>query len=174
ACRTAARTSGRDVGGRERQEAERCAVRPLVLKRPVVSLEHGEEERQGEDRVRPHAEQRHMVLLDQRLPLVVGEREPGAGLAGVAAEQSVRHGPLPPRHGAGRVLAVPVDEIRVAVDGEEELVQEVLAHADAPSAPFGYQVKYASMVWNRSRLSTWSAATPSPAAPIISMKSMNP
>ena len=30
------------------------------------------------------------------------------------------------------------------------------------------------MVWNRSRESTWSAATPSPATPIISMKSMKP
>ena len=43
-----------------------------------------------------------------------------------------------------------------------------------PLRDFGYQVKYASMVWNRSRVSTWSAATPSPATPIISMKSMNP
>ena len=30
------------------------------------------------------------------------------------------------------------------------------------------------MVWNRSRVSTWSAFAPSPATPIISMKSMNP
>ena len=30
------------------------------------------------------------------------------------------------------------------------------------------------MVWNRSRESTWSAFAPSPATPIISMKSMNP
>ena len=33
------------------------------------------------------------------------------------------------------------------VHGVQELVQQVLAHA---AAPFGYQVKYASMVWNRS------------------------
>ena len=30
------------------------------------------------------------------------------------------------------------------------------------------------MVWNRSRVSTWSAVTFSPATPIISMKSMKP
>ena len=37
-----------------------------------------------------------------------------------------------------RLVAIPLDEFGVAVDGEQELVEQVFAHA---GAPFGYQVK---------------------------------
>ena len=57
---------------------------------------------------------------------------------------------FPPGDGAARVFAVALNQLWVAVDGEKELVEEVLAHA---FTPFGYQVKYASIVWNRSSVS---------------------
>src|SRR5215204_4750486 len=110
--------------------------------------------------MRTHLEQRHVIVLSECPALFVG-----------AVQDLVGHLPFPPGHRLRRVCTVTLDQLGIAVDGEEELVQQVFAHT---SAPFGYHVKYASMVWNRSRVSTWSALTPSPATPIINMKSMKP
>src|SRR6478609_4446798 len=167
----AARMSGGDVGIGQRQVRHRGTVRPLVFERSVVALEHRDEQRQRQERVRTQLEQSDVVVLDQRLAFVRRELLPGAVLRGRAVQQLVRDLGLPPGDRAGRVRAVPLHQVRVAVDGEQEFIQQILAHA---RAPFGYQVKYASMVWNRSRWSTWSAFTPSPATPTISMKSMKP
>src|SRR6478752_2346272 len=79
---------------------------------------------------------RVLPLEGQRLGVV--ELQPGAALGPRAVEDHDGLLGLPPRHGAARVGAVALDQLRVAVDGVQELVQQVLAHA---STPFGYQVK---------------------------------
>jgi hypothetical protein len=110
----------------------------------VVALEHRDEQGEREERVRAHLEQRHVVVLAQRPPLVLGEGQPRRPLGVGAVEQRAGHLGLPPLHGAGRVGAVALGQVGVAVDGVEELVQQVPAHADAPvpvGTPFGYQVK---------------------------------
>src|SRR5215207_9872495 len=163
--------SGGGVGVRQPQVLHGLAVRLLVLQRTVVAFEQRDEQRQREERVGAQFEQPHMVLVAQGPALLIGEGEPGRLLTGGAVEEPVGEHLLPPGHGAGGVRAVPLDQFGVAIDGVEELVQQVLAHA---GTPFGYQVKYASIVWKRSSESTWSALAPSPATPIISMKSMNP
>ena len=100
--------------------------------------------------MRSQLEQLDVVIRRQRLALFVGKLLPRAAFDLGQVQDDV--GPLgfPPGDGAARVFAVALNQLWVAVDGEEELVEEVLAHA---STPFGYQVKYASIVWNRSSVS---------------------
>ncbi len=114
----------------------------------MIALEHRDEEGQRQERMRPQLEQPRIVVRRQRLPLDVVEAQPGGRLAAVTAEDAVGVLALPPLHRGARLLAVALDQLGIAVHGEQELVQQVLAHAPAP--PSGYQVKYASMVWNRS------------------------
>src|SRR4051794_19691054 len=123
--------SGGDVGVGKREVLHRLAVGDLVLQRPVVALEHRDEQRQGQKRVGPHLEQRDVVLLDERASFVVGEGEPGRALAAVTVEERVGHLLLPPRHGAGGIGPVSLDQFGIAVDGVEELVEKVLAHDNA-------------------------------------------
>src|ERR1035438_5070450 len=178
--------SGRDVGVGQLDVLHGPGVRQLVLQRPVVTLEHRDEQREGEKRVRAELEERHVVVLADGQAFSGGEGQPGGPLRRMAVEQGVGHLPFPPVQGPARVLAVPLDELGIAVHREQELVQQVLTHsvsrsmtgrlkappslvarssllspgAAAPRhraherAPSGYQVKYASMVWNRSRVST--------------------
>src|SRR5215469_5562015 len=143
--------SGGAVGVGELEAGEALGVLQLEAQGlGIVALEHGDEQRQRQERVRAELEQPGIVVRGQGLPLVVVELQPGAALVTVHVQDRV--GPLgfPPLNGAARVFPVPLDELGVAVDGVQELVQQVLAHAPAP---FGYQVKYASMVWKRSRVS---------------------
>src|SRR5690606_11027525 len=145
---SAARTSGRDVGVGKRHVRQLPRVLPLKPEwLVVVALEHRVAQRQREERVRAQLEQPRVVVPGEGGALVVVEAQPGARLAPVAVEDAVGLFPLPPRDGLLRLVPVALDELGVAVDGEEELVQQVLAHLPAP---FGYQVKYASIVWNRS------------------------
>ena len=116
----------------------RPAVRDLVLQRPVVALEHRDEQREREERVRAHLEQRDVVVLGAEPSRSSSVNASQVDPRRCAVEDPVGHLGLPPGDGARRVLAVALDQRRVAVDGEEELVQQVLAHASAPS---GYQVK---------------------------------
>src|ERR1035437_5329535 len=145
--------SGRDVGVGQLDVLHGPGVRQLVLQRPVVTLEHRDEQREGEKRVRAELEERHVVVLADGQAFGGGEGQPGGPLRRMAVEQGVGHLPFPPVQRPARVLAVPLDELGIAVHREQELVQQVLTHLNAPS---GYQVKYASMVWNRSRVSTRS------------------
>src|SRR4029079_5055737 len=124
---------------------QRLPVGDLVRQRPVVTFEHRDEQGQREERVGTQLEEPHVVPTDEYVALLVGEGQPGRPLAGVAVEDRVGHLLLPPRDRAGRGIAVALDELGIAVDGVEELVQQVLAHRRLPS---GYQVKYASIVWN--------------------------
>jgi hypothetical protein len=48
----------------------------------VVALEHRDEEREREERVGAHLEERDVVVLAQRAALLVGELQPGALLGG--------------------------------------------------------------------------------------------
>src|ERR1700741_4556911 len=118
----------------------------------VVPLEQRDEQRQRQERVRAELEQLRVVVCGQRLALRVVERKPARLLAGEHVQDDVGPLGLPPLDGAPGVLAVALDEFRVPVDGVKELVQQVLGHQATP--PFGYQVKYASIVWNRSSVST--------------------
>jgi hypothetical protein len=88
--------------------------------------------------MRTQGEERRIVVSDERRAFVVVEREPGAGLAAVAVENAVGHLRLPPSEGVSGLGEVALDEVGIAVDGGEEVVQGVLAHA---GTPFGYQVK---------------------------------
>src|SRR5579885_77245 len=100
--------------------------------------------------VRPELEKFDVVMSSQRLALFVAKLQPGAAFAFWQVQNNV--GPLgfPPGDCASRIGAVTLNQLRVAVDGNEEFVEKILAHA---SAPFGYQVKWASLVWNRSSVS---------------------
>ena len=104
----------------------------------VVALEHGDEESQRKEGVGAELEQLHVIVSGERLPLLVREDQPGRTLLLVAVQDQVRPPPLPPLDEAARVLAVALDQLRVAVDSEEELVEEVLAQRLSPP---GYQVK---------------------------------
>src|SRR5580704_890869 len=142
--------SGGDVGIGHGPVAEPGRVLPLEGQRLlVVPLEERDEQGQRQEVVRPEFEQRHVVVRGQGLALGGGEFQPGAALRARAVEEQVGPLRLPPGDGAARILPVALDQFRIPVDGVEELVGEVLAHRAA--APSGYQVKYASMVWNRSR-----------------------
>src|ERR1035437_7931417 len=66
------------------------------------------------------------------MAFLLSEGQPGRGLTGDAVQQLVGSLGLPPRHGCRGGRSVPRDKFRVAVDGEQELVQQVLAHADTP------------------------------------------
>src|ERR1700729_4197378 len=114
--------------------------RELALKRQrlgEISLEERDEQGEQQEVVRPQLEQRDVVVGAQGIALRIGEAQPGAPLAPVAVQDHVRLLRLPPGHGAARVPAVALDQVRVTVDGEQELVDQVLAH----EAPSGYQVK---------------------------------
>src|SRR5215472_9185842 len=95
-------------------------------------------------------------MAGQGLALGVVEGQPRAALGVGHVEYRVRPFRLPPGDRAARVVPVPLHQFGVAVDGVEEFVQQVLAHCATPLAfgslvaASGYQVKYASIVWNRS------------------------
>src|SRR5581483_3076242 len=117
----------------------------------VIALEQRDVEREGQERVRPELEQLGVVMSPERFAFGIIKGQPRAPLPLVAVQDEVGLLGLPPGHGAARVRAVPLDQLRVPVHGVEELVQQVLAHISSPPIPpRGYQVKYASMVWNRS------------------------
>jgi hypothetical protein len=103
----------------------------------VVALEHRDEQRQRQERVRAQLEELRVVVPGQRFAFLVVEGEPCALLGVDAVEDPVRLFGLPPRDRADGIGAVALDEFRVAVDREEELVQQVLTHRRSP----GYQVK---------------------------------
>src|ERR1700683_2363944 len=103
----------------------------------VVALEHRDEQRQQQERVCPELEQRDVVVPAEGVAFGVGELQPGAALRRRAVQDHVRPLGLPPVHRAAGVLAVALDQFRVAVDRVEELVDQVLAHQEAS----GYQVK---------------------------------
>jgi hypothetical protein len=107
-------------------------VGTLVLQGTMITFEHRDEQREGQERVRPHLEQGHVIVLAQRSTLVLVEGQPGAPLIAVAVEDPVGHLGLPPGHRAGRIGPVALDELWIAVDGEQELVQQVLAHDAGP------------------------------------------
>src|SRR5262249_58304503 len=99
--------SGRDVGVGEAPVAEAGGVLALEPERlVVVALEQGDEQGQREERVGPELEQLRVVVGRERLALGVGQRQPGAPLALVTAEDHVGALGLPPLHGAARVGAV--------------------------------------------------------------------
>jgi hypothetical protein len=104
----------------------------------VITLEHGDPESQGEERMRTHLEQRDVIVSSERTTFGVGESQPGRGLTGVAVQDLVRLLGLPPGDQAGWILPVLLHQQWIPIDGEQELVEQVLAHA---STPFGYQVK---------------------------------
>ena len=91
-----------------------------------------------------------VVMTAQRIAFSVAELQPRRCLPGSAVEHQVGALGFPPGDGARGVLPIAFDEGGIAVDHEEELVNRILAHAPTPN---GYQVKYASIVWYRSRLS---------------------
>ncbi|MGD0935203.1 MAG: CopD family protein [Streptosporangiaceae bacterium] len=135
----ALRTSGRDVGVGQvevGQPGREVALHAQRLR--VVPLEHRDPQGQGQERVRAQLEQGDVVVHRQRIALLLGERQPRAGLTGDAVEDLVRLPGFPPGDRARRVGAVPLHQLRVTVDGEQELVDQVLAHSPAPA---GYQVK---------------------------------
>src|SRR5580704_800803 len=128
--------SGRYIWVRHLPVTEPRGKFPLERQRlRVVALEHRDEQRQQQERVRPELEQRDVVVRAECVPFGPGELQPGAALRDV--QDHVRPLGLPPVHRAARVLAVALDQLRVAVDRVEELVDQVLAHEEAS----GYQVK---------------------------------
>ena len=103
-------------------------VDPLPERLVVVALEHRDEQGQRQEGVGAEREEGPVVVPGERGPFRVVEGEPRRPLVGDAAEQPVGLLGLPPRHGADRVLPVALDERRVAVDGEEELVDQIPTH----------------------------------------------
>jgi hypothetical protein len=104
----------------------------------VVAFEHRDEQRQRQERVRAQLEQFDVVVAGQRRAFLVGEGQPGAGLAAVAVENSIGAFQFPPGDRSVRIVAVSLDQQGITVDGVQEFVDQILAHA---GAPFGYQVK---------------------------------
>src|SRR6266576_5164381 len=76
-----------------------------------------------------HLEERNVVVHGQRLTFGLREGQPGRRLARDAVQDLVRSLGLPPRHGPGWVRTVTLDEVGVAVNREQELVHQVLAHS---------------------------------------------
>jgi hypothetical protein len=109
----------------------------------MITFEHRDEQGQRQKRMCTHFEQGHVIVLLECPALLVVERQPGAALVIGAVQDLVGHLPFPPGHRLRGGCTVALDQLGIAVDGEEELVQQVFAH---PTAPFGYHVKYASMV----------------------------
>src|SRR3984957_9754372 len=132
--------SGGNVGVGQVPVAEPGRVLALEGQRlVVVPLEQRDEQGEGQEVVRAQLEQPDVVVGGQGLPLVAGELQPGAAFRARAVEQQVGLLRLPPSDRPARVFPVALDQGRVAVDGVEELVDEVLAHRAA--VPSGYQVK---------------------------------
>src|SRR5580692_3266542 len=143
--------SGGDVGiGLVAPVGEALRVLKLEAERlVVVAFKHRNEQRQCQERVSAHSVERGEVVGAQGLALLIVEREPGRSFRGVTVDDVVGLLAFPPADCLGRLGAIPLDELGVAVDGVEELVQQIAAHLAAS----GYQVKYASMVWKRSKVS---------------------
>src|SRR5262245_60516633 len=153
-CRSSLRKrhSCRDVRVRQRVVRQLAGVLQLEAQRlGVVTLEHGDKEGERQERVGAQLEQSRVVVGGQCGALVVLELQPRGRLAQVAGEDPVGLAGFPPLDRPLWIIAVALHQVRVAVDGEQELVQEILAHA---GTPLGYQVKYASIVWKRSYVST--------------------
>jgi hypothetical protein len=135
----------RELGGVLALERQR------PLQGGVVVVVDGDENGQAEEEVGAHLEQQHVVVVDQGASLDVGESEPRGALSRIPVAEPRAEVGLPVGHERGRVGLVRGQQRRVAVDLVEELIHVVQAHR---GSPFGYQVKYASIVWKRSRLST--------------------
>src|SRR6478609_8604377 len=153
-CDVKARPSCRDIGIRHPDVLHALGVGGLVFERAVVALEHGDEQGQRQERVRAHLEQSDVVVFAKRSALGLCEGQPAGLLGGDAVEQLPGPLGLPPVDGGCGVGAVALNEFGVAVDGVEELVEQVFAHratfvsvaaaaevAGGCGVPLGYQVK---------------------------------
>src|ERR1700684_1234460 len=124
--------SGGNVGVGQVPVAEPGRVLALeAQRRVVVPLEQRDEQGEGQEVVRAQLEELDVVVAGQGLPLVAGELQPGAAFRARAVEQQVGLLRLPPSDRPARVFPVALDQVRVAVDGVEELVDQVLAHRAA-------------------------------------------
>src|SRR6266699_2359037 len=124
------------------------ALEPERLR--IVTLEQGNKERERQEVVRSKLEKLDVVMRSQRFAFFAGKLLPRAAFDLRQVQDDVGSIGFPPGDCAARVFAVAPNQLRVAVNGEEEFVEEILTHA---STPFGYQVIYASIVWNRSSVS---------------------
>jgi hypothetical protein len=125
--------SGGDVGVGHREVGQAPGVLELEAERLlVVALEHGDVQGQREERVRAELEQLRVVMPGQGRPLYVVELQPGGALGAGHVQDDVGSLGLPPLDGAPGVFPVPLDELGVAVDGVEELVQQVLRQVYTP------------------------------------------
>src|SRR5579863_5856878 len=141
-----------DVRVGQRPVLELARVLELEAQRlRVVTLEEGDKERERQKIVRSKLEKLDVVMRRQGFALFIAKLLPGAAFGLGQVQDDVSSLGLPPCDGAARIFAVALNQNGIAVDGEEELIEEILAHA---SAPFGYQVIYASIVWKRSSEST--------------------
>src|SRR5918912_2939221 len=112
------------------------ALEPQRLR--IVTLKQSDKEREREERVRAQFEKLDVVMRRQRLALFIGEPLPGAAFAFGQIQDDIGLLGFPPGDGSTWVFAVALNQRWVAVDGKEELVEEIFAHA---STPFVYQVK---------------------------------
>ncbi|HEX7736339.1 MAG TPA: DnaJ C-terminal domain-containing protein, partial [Ktedonobacteraceae bacterium] len=131
--------SGGDVRVRQRPVLEFCRILALEPQRlRIVTLEQGDKECKRQEMMRSKLEKLDIVMHRQRFALFVGELLPRAVFALGQIQDNIRPLGLPPDDGPSWVCAVALNQLRVAVNREKELVEKVLAHA---STPFGYQVK---------------------------------
>src|SRR5947209_19991057 len=93
----------------------------------IVTLEQGNTERERQEMVRSQLEQLDEVMRRQCLALFVGKLLPRAAFDLGQVQNGV--GPLgfPPGDGTARIFSVALNQLWVAVDGEEGLVEEILA-----------------------------------------------
>ena len=104
----------------------------------VVTLKEGDKKRERQEIVRPKLKELHIIVGCQCFALFVGKVLPGATLALRKVQNDISTLVFPPGNCATGVFTVPLDQLWIAVNREEELIEKIFTHA---STPFGYQVK---------------------------------